>query len=293
MGLCHRDFRGFKQSPVIENKNTEENCLNCHTPCGQDASKTVFHARADFGGTFIIDGGSIEKLNTKTDSTISALVYPYWHPSGDLIAFSVNNTLQAFFNHDPDRIEVYDSASDVVVYDVDKHEIFWSPETRSEDYFETFPTFSPDGRWLYFCAAKAIEPMPERYKDAKYALYRIAFNKEDCSFGDCKELIFDAPAEGKSVSFPRISPDGKYMAFTEHEYGNFSIWHKEAELHLLDLRTGKARNISEINSNDTESYHSWSSSSKWVVFSSRRDDGRYTRLYFSHLNENGTFLNVS
>ncbi len=54
------------------------------------------------------------------------------------------------------RIEVYDSASDVVVYDVDRHEITWSPFTRSKDSFETFPTFSPDGnsRWLVFSSRR-------------------------------------------------------------------------------------------------------------------------------------------
>ena len=123
----------------------------------------------------MVSDGKIEKLNTKTDSTISALVYPYWHPSGEYVAFSVNKTLQAFYNHDPNRIEVYDQASDVVVYNVNTHEIAWSPLTKSEDRFETFPTFSPDGKWLYFCSAQALEPMPEKHREVRYGLYRIAF----------------------------------------------------------------------------------------------------------------------
>ncbi|MDO5565380.1 MAG: hypothetical protein Q4G59_01895, partial [Planctomycetia bacterium] len=58
--------------------------------------------------------------------------------------------------------------------------------------------------------------------------------------------------------------------------------------HLLDLKTGKSRSLDEVNSTDTESYHTWDSSGRWFVFSTRRDDGSFTRLYFAHFNEDGT-----
>ena len=179
MGIYQRDLTSYSQKAIVTNDLTGGNCMNCHTYCNGDPSKMVFHVRSTFGGTMVADGGSIEKLNTKTDSTISALVYPYWHPSGDYIAFSVNKTLQAFYNHDPNRIEVYDEASDVVVYDTRTHEIAWSPLTKSDGRFETFPTFSPDGKWLYFCSAEAVSPMPDRHREVRYGLYRIAFNPED------------------------------------------------------------------------------------------------------------------
>ena len=75
--------------------------------------------------------------------------------------------------------------------------------------------------------------------------------------------------------------------FTLSDYGNFSIWHKEADLWLLNLQDGSMRAIEEVNSNNTESYHSWSSNSRWFVFSNRRDDGLYTRLYIAHIEMNG------
>lgn len=287
MGLYQRDLESYRQSPIVTNDLTGGNCLNCHTFCNGDPSKLVFHARASFGGTLLVDGDAIEKLNTKTDSTISALVYPYWHPSGDFVAFSTNKTLQVFHNADPNRIEVYDEASDVVVYDIHTHQIAWSPLTKSPDRFETFPTFSPDGEWLYFCSAQAVEPMPARYKEARYGLYRIAFHAEDMTFGDSLECVYDAPAEGYSVSFPRISPDGRYLCFTRHAYGNFSIWHKDADLWMIDLETGERRSLEAANSDDVDSFHTWSSSGRWLVFSSRRGDGLYTRPYFTHVDAEG------
>ena len=286
VGIYERNMLNFREDAIVDNKLTGGNCLNCHTYCERDPEKFVFHARAAFGGTMVIDGPEIEKLNTKTDSTISALVYPYWHPDGKLVAFSTNKTFQSFYNHGDDRIEVYDEASDIVIYDVESHSIFWSPLTKAKDAFETFPAFSPDGKWLYFCSAEAVE-MPKEFAQVRYSLKRIAFDAATRTFGDALETIFDAPAMGKSVSFPRVSPDGRYLCFTLHKYGNFSIWHQDADLWMLDLQTGNAWPLDALNSNSVESFHTWSSNSRWMVFSSRRDDKLYTKLYFAHIDENG------
>ena len=287
MGIYQRNLESYSEKAILTNDLTGGNCMNCHTYMNGDPSKMVFHARATFGGTMVVNEGEVEKLNTKTDSTISALVYPYWHPSGDYVAFSVNKTFQSFHNHDANRIEVYDEASDVVVYNVKTHQIAWSPLTKAEDRFETFPTFSPDGKWLYFCSAEAVTPMPDKYQEARYGLYRIAFNAEDMSFGDSLELVYDAPAEGFSVSFPRISPDGRLLCFTRHGYGNFSIWHKDSDLWIADLKDGSVRPMEGVNSDDVDSFHTWSSDGKWLVFSSRRDDGLFTKPYFTHVDADG------
>ena len=102
-----------------------------------------------------------------------------------------------------------------------------------------------------------------------------------------RELVFDAAALKRSATFPRISPDGRFLMFTLAEFGVFHIWHRDADLWLIDLKTGEARPMEELNSEDTESYHSWSSNGKWVVFSSRRYDGQYTRPFMAHIDQNG------
>lgn len=287
MGIYQRNLASYRQSAIMENTLTGGDCMNCHTPSWGNPEKFVFHVRAAFGGTILANGDILEKLNTKTDSTISALVYPSWHPCEDMVTFSVNKTMQVFHAGDPNRIEVYDEASDVVVYDTATHEVLWSPLTKSADYFETFPSFSPDGKWLYFCSAAAVSPMPGEYDKAKYAIMRIAFDASTRTFGDALETVFDAPAMGKSASFPRVSPDGKYLCFTLQEYGNFPIWHQDADLWLLNLATGESGPLEGANSDNVDSFHTWSTNSRWMVFSSRRDDGLYTRLYFAHIDETG------
>lgn len=287
MGLYQRNLENYEQTAIYENKLTDGNCVNCHSYCNRDPDKMLFHARAGFGGTIMIRDKVIEKLNTKTDSTMSTLVYPYWHPSGRYVAFSVNKTKQSFFNNHPNRVEVYDSASDVVVYDVQMHQISYSPLTKSPESFETFPTFSPDGRSLYYCSANAVDSMPQKYREVKYSLCRIDFNPENMTFGNQVDTLFNAPLYGKSASFPRISPDGKFLAFTLHEFGNFSIWHKDADLYMINLQTKQIYPLSQANSDDVDSYHSWSENSRWMVFSSRRTNGLYTRPYIAYIDEKG------
>jgi dipeptidyl aminopeptidase/acylaminoacyl peptidase len=129
--------------------------------------------------------------------------------------------------------------------------------------------------------------MPEGYKEVRYSLCRVDFDPSDCSFGQRTDTLYNAAVLGGSVSFPRISPDGRFLAFTLSGYGNFSIWHKDADVYCIDLQSGGLSEMAALNSDDVESYHSWSGSGRWMVFSSRRDDGLYTRPYISYVDEDG------
>jgi hypothetical protein len=77
------------------------------------------------------------------------------------------------------------------------------------------------------------------------------------------------------------------LVFTLHGYGNFSIWHKDADLYIVNLATKQIEPLTAANSNDVESYHSWSHNSRWLVFSSRRMDGLYTRPFITYIDKNG------
>lgn len=286
MGIYQRNLENYTENAIIENKMSGNNCMNCHSFCMQNPDRMLFHQRALHAGTYILTDGGIEKLDTKTERTISALVYPAWHPSGRYVAFSTNDTKQDFHLSDANRVEVFDNRSDVVVYDVEKHEIVTAPHLSSEENMETFPAFSSDGRRLYFCSAPACR-MPESYREIRYNLQSIAFDPEKRSFGQTIDTLYNANEEGRSAKLPRVSPDGRFLMYTVSDYGNFSIWHKDADLRLLDMLTGKTDSLLQVNSNDVESYHSWSSNSRWFVFSSRRDDGLYTRPYICYLGANG------
>ncbi len=286
MGIYQRELASFKQDAIIENTLITGSCVNCHSFRLTNPDDMSLHIRGKKGGTVLKTGDEIKLLNTKTPKTISNFVYPFWHPGGKYVAYSVNKTRQVFHETKAKRVEVIDAASDIIVYDVDNNLPLYCDQLMTEEYFETFPTFSADGKTLYFCRADA-RPVPMEYKEVRYDLCSIAFDPATGTFGDKIDTVFQATAIDKSVTFPRPSPDGKFLMFTLVDYGNFSIWHKEADLYLLDLASGATSPLEAANSDDTESYHSWSSNSRWFVFSSRRIDGLYTRPFISHIDENG------
>lgn len=287
MGIYQRNLENYDVTPIYENKQSDKSCVNCHSFCAGNPSRMLFHVRKMHPGMVILYDGKVEKLNTKTDQTISPLVYPSWHPQGRFIAFSTNHTILAYHFKDKNAAEVYDDASDVVVYDVKKHQVFTIPALSSDSAYETFPTFSPDGRTLFFCSAPAYS-MPEKYADEHYSLCSVPFDPVHGVIGTKVDTIYSGPRNGKSVSFPRVSPDGKWLMFTLHAYGSFPIWHKDADLWMMRFSDRVCYPLTQLNCpTETDSYHSWSSNSRWVVFSSRRNDGWYTRLYIGYIDRNG------
>lgn len=285
MGIYERSLSDYKEKALIENTQFD-GCVNCHAYNRGNPENYSLHIRGQHGATLLNIEGEMQAYNTKTDSTIGTCVYPYWHPDGNHIAYSSNNTRQGFHVLADKLIEVFDLDSDLQVYDIRNNTLISSASIKKENVWETFPAFSADGKTLYFCAATP-RPIPAETDQIRYNLCSVEFDPVTGSIGSEIDTLVFAEGLGKSVSFPKPSYDGKFLVYTLSNYGNFSIWHHEADLWILDLATGESRPMSKANSADTESYHSWSSNSRWMMFSSRRDDGLYTRLYFTHIDENG------
>jgi len=294
--LNQRCLENYDEEVMVDNMlcGTEKNgqCVNCHNYQQYNPGRMQFHARQHHGGTVIVYDGKVRKVNMKNDSIISAGVYPAWHPWLPLIVYSTNHTSQTFHTRNLNKIEVFDSASDLIAYDVAKNEVTNIENDTTE--FECFPHWAPDGKTVYYCSAHLefrdtighdLETI-QRAKEVKYALYKKSFDPDTYTFGP-RELVYGADSLDKSATLPRISPDGRYLMFTLGNYGVFHIWHHEADLYLMDLADGSVRPMDEFNSPDTESYHSWSSNGRWVIFSSRRDDGGYTRPFIAHFDKKG------
>lgn len=286
MGIYQRDLSTFDETPIFDNLAAPGACVNCHTPNRTNSDQYTFHVRGEHGATVVHRDGKEELLKAKNDSIHGSMVYPYWHPSGKYCAYSTNNTHQSFHSVRSERIEVFDQSSDVFVYEPSTHQLILDSLLMTKDHYETYPAFSPDGRTLYFCSSTA-EPIPSGYKDIKYNICKIAFNPDNGTFGTRVDTIFNARKMGKSATHPRPSYDGRYLMFTMSDYGCFPIWHKEADNWLLDLRTGKAQPMTAANSDNTDSWHNWSTNSHWFVFTSRRGDGLYTRLYIASVDDKG------
>lgn len=286
--FAERIIYGSMMNTTVE----DGQCINCHAYQKGHTGRMQFHVRGGMSGTVIACDGKLSKVNLKTDSLISSGVYPAWHPTEKLIAYSVNQTGQMFHTRDLQKIEVQDMRSDLILYDIDKNEV--SRIKGDDNELECYPWWSPDGKYLYYVSAHfdvqdtahQTQDFIKRYKEIKYNIYRRAFNGQRHTF-DAPEMVFDAASEGKSATLPRISPDGRFLMFALGEFGVFHIWHKDADLYLMDLHTDSVRPMTEINSPDVESYHSWSTNGRWVIFSSRRNDGNFTRPFIAYIDRNG------
>lgn len=298
--INQRCLEDFDERAIASNMlcSSEEKgqCINCHSYQQYNPQRMQLHTRHAHGGTLISYDGKLSTL--QLSSSNAPAVYPAWHPTQKLIAYSCNSTMQTFHTVDTDKIEVYDLQSSLSLYDIDSQQMTTIEELPDE--MATFPTWSPDGRYLYYSSAHFVyaadtidmEEITLRARELKYNIYRRSFDTTTHQFGQ-RELIFAADSLDMSATLPRISPDGRWLLFTMGEYGTFHIWHRDADLWMMDLNKKSerseenARPLSECNSVETESYHSWSSNGHWIVFSSRRHDGIFTRPYFAHIDENG------
>ena len=295
MEIAQRNLTSFKETQVFNNEITcndirKGQCINCHSYQNYKTDNMLFHVRLSNGGTVIVNDGKVSRVNLKRPYTISAGVYPSWHPKAKLVAFSTNITRQAFHTSHPNKIEVYDEASDLILYDVETDSV--QVVSNDSTLLEVYPTWSPDGKYLYYC--KSV-PLPEELRDkdirafyqkVQYNLYRRSFDLATHGFGE-EELVYDAASSGKSATLPRISPDGRYLLFVKGQYGCFHIRHYDADIvcMALDEQSSSEIDLTRLNSDGfQDSYPSWSSNGHWIMVASRREDGNFCRVYFSYFN---------
>lgn len=296
LGIFQRDLQSFKQTVIYKN-NIDNHCINCHTYQNRSAEHMMFHVRENHAGTIFVDGSNVEKVNTKAGPMFAACVYPSWHPTQNRIAYSTNMTGQFFFLKNTEKTEVVDNMSDLVMYDVDKKTV--SPIIVDSTCLETFPSWAPSGDRLYYSVCQSLKDnelylkgkdktraIANSYDSMYYDIWSIPYDTISCTFG-IPEPVYEASLNNQSATLPRISPDGRWLLFTLGGFGQFHIWHKSSDLYLMDLSSREVRPLTVANSNDVDSFHTWSSNGRWIVFSTRREDGSYTRPYFCYFDKNG------
>lgn len=284
--LRERNLENFEEKVIADNNLTDGHCMNCHTYGNQSGELSLFHLRGKDGGTILNRNGKLRKLMLKNESMVSAAVYGDFHPSGNYAAFSSNLIIPAFHAQGNRRLEVFDTKSDLAIADFDHHRMILSPLVSRPEVLETFPTFSADGKWVYYCAAPKVA-LPDSILQLQYSLCRIAFDAGKGEWGNRTDTIWSALAHRGSACFPKASPDGKYLLFTVADYGTFPIWHRETDLRLLHLDTGEIDSLKTVNSDRSDTYHSWASNSRWFVFASKRGDGQYGKPYLAYIDKQG------
>ena len=274
--IQQRCVENFEVNALGHYEQLENRCMNCHTYANQNPRLSMMYVRGPGGGAILNSNGELQKLN------IPGSVYFGFSPTGRYITYSTQKIIPAFHSLASKRLEVYDAASNVFVADMQEHRVISSPLLSDSLKFETFPTFSPDGKYIYYCAADTVS-LPRDIKNLQYSLVRIPFDETTGAIGTQVDTLFSQ----RSVCHPRISPDGRYLLYTVADYGTFPIWHPEADLQMMNLETGAIDSLSIVNSEKSDTYHAWSSNSHWFVFASKRDDGLYGKPYFCYVDSHG------
>ncbi len=165
------------------------------------------------------------------------------------------------------------------------------PGADDPRYVHTDAAWSPDGKYLVFARAEARESYPGGRKLAEYAgdpneipiqydLYRIPFHDGK---GGKPEPIRGAARNGMSNTFPKVSPDGRWIVFVKCRNGQ--LMRPDSELWIVPAEGGEARRM-RANTALMNSWHSFSPNGRWLVFSSK-SRSPYTQMYLTHLDEDG------
>lgn len=279
LGIYQRNLESFAQKLILENGAFEEGCLNCHTPLNRSPTTFAFNIRAYRGKNpmILVNSNQVARVE-------KTMGYLAWHPSGRWLAFTVNK-LSLFFHTRGETQDVYDANSELGIYCVDSNTVLFPPAIAAPDRNETWPAWSPDGCYLYF--SSVVPQPPEKIRQIRYDLMRASFDPLTGQWGQ-PELMISAAETGLSACQPKISPDGRWLLVTMCRNGSFPIHQPSSDLHVMDLASRKLRPLA-INSDQADTWHSWSSNSRWVVFSSKRVDGLLARPHFSYVDERGEF----
>ncbi len=283
--ICERDLESFRERTLLNGANYPWGCCNCHTPLNNDPGSFTEQSRSNvYGSTTLI------ARNGKITPISSRLGYTAWHPRGKLIAFSIYKVEQCFHAVGRNFIDVYDQHAGIVIFNTATNTLDSMPVLTDNRFLQTWPSWSPDGRFLYFCGAPVLwtdytKSPPDNYDKVKYSLCRIPYNETDNSWGNVDSVLTTGES-GLSISQPRVSPDNRFLLFCMHERGAYPHTQKSSDLYMMDLGNRKTRQL-DINSEYSESWHGWSSNGRWILFSSKRGGGIFTRLYFSYVDSSG------
>ncbi len=290
VGVYQRNLEGFDESTVLTGRYFDGGCVNCHTFCNNRTDRMLISTRTQkyANAAIIVEDGTARKVG-------ATFGYSSWHPSGKILTYSMNKVVLFHHSVGEESRDVMDLDSLIAYYVVGSQTIKTAPNLSRKDRLETYPTWSPDGRFLYFCSAPLTwtdrTAIPPQYKEVRYDLMRIAYDADRDEWGELETVVSGKDA-GRTVLLPRVSPDGRWLLFCMSEYGCFPVYQRSSDLYMIDLEAARQTGRFEyrrldINSDESESWHSWSSNSRWIAFSSKRGSGVFTRTWLSYIDPDG------
>ena len=236
-GIFQRDMESFETSPMLT-LSPEAGCYNCHTFYQGNPDRFFFHLRGKNGGMVFVRDGRIRKINTQQGPISRPTAFASWNPDGARIVASVNDEYQTFF---PSTAKLGDFEAshirgDLVVYNVETNTLNTSRQVFENGYINTHPCWSADGKWIFYVRCRS-QPLPAQ-KDLdkfRFDLMRISYDTASDTWGT-PETLMECSKLGKSCTFPRASPDGRYVLCVLCDRTTFAVYQNSARALLVRPR---------------------------------------------------------
>ncbi len=279
-----RDIQSFRVKTFLSAR--EQYCFSCHAFSSKTATDGMMSIKGRFmagkerpAGLGIFDIASGKGKAVTFPFTQGGFTYMGWNSKGDKLAISANQSFASLMPIIHETQELEYSSSDIAVYDLSQDRVTLLPGASSPDYIELYPVWTPDGKRILFSRTKAGVSA----RIMRFDLYVVDYNG---GRGGTPVAVPGASHNGKSNYFPRFSPDGKWMCFCMADQG--SLVESSSDLYLLpgDLE-GPVHRLECNAAYAADSWHSWSSNSRWLAFASKRDDGIYARVYLTQIDQGG------
>ncbi|RKY66002.1 MAG: hypothetical protein DRQ02_09480 [Candidatus Latescibacterota bacterium] len=279
-----RDLRSFEVKAFLLARR--QYCFSCHTfssKTGTEGMLALKMRRMDeknpAAGLGLFDMASATGQRLLFAFPHPAFTYVAWNPEGNKLAISAN---EAFSSLTPIIFETQEleySFSDIAVYNLSEGSASLLPGASLPDYLEIYPAWTPDGKRIVFSRARAGVSA----RVIRYNLYVVDYNNGK---GGEAVPVEGAAFNGKSNYYARFSPDGRWMSFCMADQG--SLIESSSDIYLLPGNLEGDVHRLECNADyAADSWHSWSSNSRWLVFATKRDDGVFARLYITQIDDNG------
>ena len=300
--------------PPISVLNAQNTCFNCH---GFSSGKNVFGIDMDVGGdkggyilklmrpgaNWVIDPDVISwnQLPAPAPAKTNMGLFARPSPDGRYVVATIGESSVFVMIDDLYFSQLFFPASGhLACYDRKTRKMFSLPGADLPGYIQTGPAWSPDGKFLYFARARIRSDLLEAIQSGRvrnesdqqrihvlnkkypiqFDIYRMQFNE---GRGGVAQPLTGASHNGASNYFPRVSPDGRWIVFTQSPTG--MVLQPESRLFILPAEGGEPRQLA-CRTTVMNSWHSWSTNGKWLAYSSKVQSP-FTEIFLTHIDAAG------
>lgn len=287
------------EAPVV--MSDMPTCANCHSFSHDGASVGMdmdgprgdkgAYALRDIEDSMVIRQGDVFSWNDFNPSQTTFGLFSRVSPDGRYAVSSVDEEVFVANYTDYRFLQTfYPTRGKLAVFSRKTRAITLLPGADDSSYVHCNPVWSPDGATIYFLRAPARPAygsgaMPTHAGDPRerricYDLYRMPFND---GRGGTPRPVPGASDNGMSNTFPKVSPDGRWIVFVKCRNG--LLMRPDSRLYIIPAEGGEARELA-CNLPVMNSWHSWSPNGRWLVFSSKSFTP-YTQMFLAHIDHDG------